>query len=241
MGERVALVTGGTRGIGAAIARTFQARGYAVVVTYRARREEAAAFEKATGLRTYCTDVSDFHQCQELLEQVTAQWGAVDVLVNNAGIVDDAVLHRCTPEQWQRVLQNNLTSCFNMCRGVIPGMRERKFGRIINMGSINGQTGQVGQVAYAAAKAGMHGLTMALARENAPKGITVNLVAPGYIDTEMIQGVRPEILANIVSGIPIGRLGRPEEVAQAVAFLASDEAGFITGATLSVNGGQHIS
>ena len=240
MSSRVALVTGGTRGIGAAIAVALHRNGFRVAAVYAARQDSADRFREATGIPVFQADVSDFHQSQECVQHVTRELDPVDVLVNNAGIIDDVVLHRATPEQWGRVLQTNLSSCFNMCRAVVPAMRERRFGRIINIGSINGQTGQVGQTAYAAAKAGMHGLTMALAREGAPKGITVNLVAPGYIETDMMRAVREDILADIVSRIPVGRLGQPEEIARAVLFLASDEASFITGSTLSINGGQHI-
>ena len=240
MSGRVAVVTGGTRGIGAAIARALHQHGYTVAVTYVSNEEAAMRFSEETGLRAYKFDVTVAAQCMQGVEFITQKHGPVEVLVNNAGITRDVVLHRASPEQWSEVLQANLTSCFNMCRAVVPDMRGRGFGRIINIGSINGQTGQVGQAAYAAAKAGMHGFTMALAREGASKGITANLVAPGYIDTDMVRSVPKEILAGIVARIPVGRLGTPEEVARAVVFLAADEAGFITGSTLTLNGGQHI-
>ncbi|KFA87954.1 acetoacetyl-CoA reductase [Archangium violaceum] len=240
MNGRVALVTGGTRGIGAAISAALHANGYRVVVTYVSDDRAAHEFSLRTGISRLKLDGGDADACKTALSQLTERFGPVEVLVNNAGITRDAVLHRMQPEQWAAVIQNNLTACFNLCREVVPGMRERGFGRIINIGSINGQTGQVGQTAYAAAKAGLHGFTMALAREGASKGITVNLVAPGYIETDMVRSVNPEILQRIIAQIPVGRLGTPEEVARAVLFLASDQSGFITGSTLTINGGHHM-
>lgn len=240
MSERVALVTGGTRGIGAAIATALKEKGYRVAVTFVSDELAARQFSERTGIAAFRLDGGDFTACQEGIRRIVDKVGPIDVLVNNAGITRDAMLHRMGAEQWGAVIQTNLDSSFNLCRAVVPAMRERNFGRIINVGSINGQTGQVGQTAYAAAKAGLHGFTMALARECAPKGITVNLVAPGYIDTDMVRAVKPEVLQQIIDRIPVGRLGKPEEIARAVAFLAADEAGFITGSTLTINGGQFM-
>jgi acetoacetyl-CoA reductase len=240
MAGRVALVTGGTRGIGAAIAVALHAAGYRTISTFVADESAARAFSERTGLHVLRLDGGSLDACKAGVRQVSEQLGPIDVLVNNAGITRDSMLHRMAPEQWAEVLQANLTSCFNLCHTVVPGMRERGFGRIIQIGSINGQKGQLGQTAYSASKAALHGFTMALARESASRGITVNMVAPGYIDTDMIRKVRPEILQAIISQIPVGRLGKPEEVARAVLFLASDEAGFITGSTLTVNGGHHM-
>jgi acetoacetyl-CoA reductase len=240
MAGRVALVTGGTRGIGAAISVALHAAGYRTVSTFVADESAARAFSERTGLDVLRLDGGSLDACKAGVRQVSGQLGPIDVLVNNAGITRDSMLHRMAPEQWAEVLQANLTSCFNLCHTVVPGMRERGFGRIIQIGSINGQKGQVGQTAYSASKAALHGFTMALARESASRGITVNMVAPGYIDTDMIRKVKPEILRSIISEIPVGRLGKPEDVARAVRFLASDEAGFITGSTLTVNGGHHM-
>jgi acetoacetyl-CoA reductase len=237
---RVAVVTGGTRGIGSAISVALKKAGHKVAANYAGNDEAAAGFTKETGIPAYKFDVSDYKACEEGVKRIAGELGPIDILVNNAGITRDAVLHRMTPEQWSAVISTNLTSCFNMCRLVIDGMRERGFGRIVNIGSINGQAGQYGQVNYAAAKSGIHGFTKALAQEGASKGITVNAIAPGYIDTEMVRAVPPNVLEKIVARIPVGRLGHAEEIARGVLFLVSDEATFITGSTISINGGQHM-
>ncbi|HLI12243.1 MAG TPA: acetoacetyl-CoA reductase [Alphaproteobacteria bacterium] len=237
---RVAVVTGGTRGIGGAISKALKHGGYKVAANYAGNDEAAKAFSAETGIRAYKFDVSDFKACEAGVKRIEEELGPIDILVNNAGITRDAVLHRMTPEQWSAVVATNLTSCFNMCRVVIEGMRARNFGRIVNIGSINGQAGQYGQVNYAAAKSGIHGFTKALAQEGAAKGITVNAIAPGYIDTDMVRAVPPNVLEKIVARIPVGRLGKAEEIARGVLFLVADEAGFITGSTLSINGGQHM-
>jgi len=238
--SRVAIVTGGTRGIGAAICTALKAKGYTVAAVYGSSEDVAAAFSKETGIKTYKWDVSDFAACQAGVKQVEADLGPVEVVVNNAGITRDGTMHKMSFEQWNAVIQTNLSSCFNMCRAVIEGMRARKFGRIVNIGSINGQAGQYGQVNYAAAKSGIHGFTKALAQEGAGSGITVNAIAPGYIDTEMVRAVPANVLEKIVARIPVGRLGKASEIARTVLFLVDDEGGFITGSTLSVNGGQHM-
>ena len=238
--DRVALVTGGTRGLGAAIAVALRDAGYRVATVHRSNVDAARAFTEKTSIPVFCWDVADFSACREGIRQVESDLGPVDILVNNAGITRDAVLHRMTPQQWGEVIATNLTSCFNMCRLVIEGMRERGFGRIVNIGSINGQAGQYGQVNYAAAKSGIHGFTKALAQEGASRGITVNAVAPGYVDTEMVRAVPKDVLEKIVARIPVGRLGKAEDIARTVLFLVADEADFITGSTLSVNGGQHM-
>ncbi len=240
MTERVALVTGGTRGIGAAIARAFRDEGHKVAVTYYGNDERARAFTGETGIPAYKWDVADFDACQEGVARVEADLGPVDILVNNAGITRDATLAKMTRKMWEEVIATNLSSCFNMAKAVFSGMRERRFGRIVNISSINGQAGQYGQVNYAAAKAGMIGFTKALALEGARYNVTVNAVAPGYIDTDMVAAVPQNILEKIVARIPVGRLGKPEEIARAVVFLADEEAGFITGATIAVNGGQYL-
>src|SRR5271163_3753911 len=238
---RVALVTGGTRGIGAAISKALKAAGCKVAANYGGNDEAAQQFKTETGIPVFKWDVSSFDACAAGIKQVAAEVGPVDILVNNAGITRDAVLHRMKPEQWTEVINTNLNSLFNMCRPVIEGMRERKFGRIINISSINGQKGQMGQTNYSAAKAGEIGFTKALAQENARSGITVNAICPGYINTEMVQAVPKEVLEkSILPLIPIGRLGEPEEVARCVVFLASDDSGLITGSTLSANGGQYF-
>jgi acetoacetyl-CoA reductase len=237
--KKVALVTGGTRGIGSAISQKLKDSGYTVIAVYQGNDESASKFQKNTGIPTYKWDVSNFEACEKGVAQVTKDHGPINILVNNAGITRDGVLHKMNFEQWMDVIQTNLTSCFNMCRHVIEPMREQGFGRIINISSINGQKGQFGQINYSAAKAGIIGLTKALAQESAAKGITVNAIAPGYINTEMVQSVPQDILTKITSQIPAGRLGEPEEVARSVAFLASDDAGFITGTTLTMNGGQY--
>jgi acetoacetyl-CoA reductase len=238
---RVALVTGGTRGIGEAISVALKGAGYAVAANYGGNDKAAKAFKEKTGIAVYKWDVSDFDACQAGIGKVEADLGPVEVLVNNAGITRDTTLHRMEPEQWRAVLATNLDSLFNMTRGVIEGMRERGFGRIVNISSINGQKGQFGQANYSAAKAGLIGFTKAAAQENAAKGITVNAVAPGYIGTEMVRAVPEDVLkSKILPLIPVGRLGEPEEVARCVVFLAGDDAGFITGSTLSANGGQYM-
>ena len=237
---RVAVVTGGTRGIGEAIAVGLKKAGYIVASNYAGNDERAKEFSARTGIEVFKFDVSDFEQCKAGIADITAKLGPVDVLINNAGITRDGVMHRMTYQQWEEVVHTNLSSCFNMCRNVIDSMRERGFGRIVNIGSVNGQAGQYGQVNYAAAKSGIHGFTKALAQESAAKGITVNAIAPGYIDTDMVRAVPPHVLEKIVAKIPVGRLGRADEIAMAVLFLVDDENGFMTGSTLSVNGGQHM-
>jgi len=238
---RVALVTGGTRGIGAAIARALKDKGYKVAANYGGNDDAAQKFKAETGIPVFKWDVSSFEACAEGVRQVEAELGPVEVLVNNAGITRDAVLHRMKPEQWKQVIDTNLGSLFNMCRPVIEGMRARKFGRIVNISSINGQKGQMGQTNYSAAKAGDIGFTKALAQESAKAGITVNAICPGYINTEMVQAVPKDVLEkNILPQIPIGRLGEPEEIARCVVFLASDDAGLITGSTITANGGQYF-
>ncbi len=238
--SRVAIVTGGTRGIGRAISVALKNAGYTVIANYASDDAKADAFSKETGIAARKWDVADFDACVAAVNEIANQHGAVEILVNNAGITRDAVLHRMTPQQWGEVIATNLTSCFNMCRVVIEGMRERSFGRIVNIGSINGQAGQYGQVNYAAAKSGIHGFTKALAQEGAAKGITVNAIAPGYIDTDMVRAVPEDVLKKIVARIPVGRLGKADEIARGVLFLVGDDAGFITGSTLSINGGQHM-
>ena len=237
---RVAIVTGGTRGIGAAISVALKNAGYKVAANYGGNADVARAFTAETGIATYKFDVSDFAAVKAGVEKITAELGPVDVVVNNAGITRDGTIHKMSPEQWAEVINTNLTSCFNLARVVIDGMRERGFGRIVNIGSINGQAGQYGQVNYAAAKSGIHGFTKALAQEGAAKGITVNAIAPGYIDTEMVRSVPPNVLEKIVAKIPVGRLGQASEIARGVLFLVADDAGFVTGSTLSINGGQHM-
>ena len=238
---RVAVVTGGTRGIGAAIAQALKAAGYKVAAIYHGNDEAAQKFKAATGIPVYKWDVSSYDACVTGLQQVAADLGLIEVLVNNAGITRDAMFHRMKPEQWSAVINTNLNSLFNMCRPLIESMRERKFGRIINISSINGQKGQIGQSNYSAAKAGEIGFTKALAQENARVGITVNAICPGYINTEMVQSVPKDVLEKtILPQIPVGRLGEPEEIARCVVFLASDDAGFITGSTLTANGGQYL-
>jgi acetoacetyl-CoA reductase len=237
---RTAIVTGGTRGIGRAIAVALKEAGHNVAGTYAGNEAAAALCTEETGVACYRFDVADYKQCAAAVKKIEADLGPVDILVNNAGITRDAVLHRMTPEQWGEVIATNLTSCFNMCRCVIEGMRERGFGRIVNIGSINGQAGQYGQVNYAAAKSGIHGFTKALSQEGASRGVTVNAIAPGYIDTDMVRAVPANVLEKIVARIPVGRLGHAEEIARGVLFLVSDEGGFVTGSTLSINGGQHM-
>jgi acetoacetyl-CoA reductase len=237
---RVAIVTGGTRGIGRAIAEALKAAGCKVAAIYAGNDEAARQFTAETGIVAYKFDVADFKSCEAGVKRVEQELGPVEILVNNAGITRDAVLHKMTPEQWGEVIATNLSACFNMCRLVIDGMRERRFGRIVNIGSINGQAGQYGQVNYAAAKSGIHGFTKALAQEGAGRGVTVNAIAPGYIDTDMVRAVPQNVLDKIVARIPVGRLGNASEIARGVLFLVSDEGGFVTGSTLSINGGQHM-
>lgn len=239
--KRLALVTGGTRGIGKAICLALQEAGYNVVANYASRDEVAVEFTKETGIPAYKWDISDFEACAEAVQRITKEQKApVDVLINNAGITKDGAMHKMSAENWGKVIHTNLDSCFNMARAVIESMREQKFGRIISISSVNGQLGQFGQTNYSAAKSGIFGFTKALAREAAAKGITVNAIAPGYIATEMVKTVPQNIMDQIVSGIPVGRLGEPEEIARCVVFLAADEASFITGETMSVNGGQYM-
>jgi len=238
--QRVAVVTGGTRGIGAAISMALHTAGYKVAATYQGNDRAAETFTENTGVSHFKFDVSDFSACENGIAKIEKQLGPVDILVNNAGITRDAFLHKMTQSQWHEVINTNLNSMFNMTRLVIEGMRERGFGRIINISSINGQAGQIGQTNYAATKAGIIGFTKSLALESARKGITVNAIAPGYIDTEMVRAVSSDMLEKIVSKIPVGRLGHAEEIARMVVFLAADGNGFITGATFSVNGGQYM-
>jgi acetoacetyl-CoA reductase len=237
---RVAVVTGGTRGIGRAISTALDSNGYRVAATYGGNDAAAQQFQAETGIPVFKFDVGDFAACAGGVKAIEAALGPIEILVNNAGITRDATMHRMSFEQWQAVIQTNLTSCFNTSRQVIEGMRSRGFGRIVNIGSINGQAGQYGQVNYAAAKSGIHGFTKALAQEAAGRGVTVNAVAPGYVDTEMVRAVPADVLEKIVARIPVGRLGKAEDIARAVLFLVADDADFITGSTLSVNGGQHM-
>ena len=238
--SRVALVTGGTRGIGEAICLALKDAGYTVVATYAGNEEAAKKFGDDTGISVYKFDVGNYDECQSAVAVIEKEIGPVEILINNAGITRDGTMHKMNFEQWNQVIQTNLTSCFNMCHAVLDGMRERGFGRIVNIGSINGQAGQYGQVNYAAAKSGIHGFTKALAQEGAAKGITVNAIAPGYIATEMVRAVPENVLEKIVARIPVGRLGEASEIARGVVFLVADDAGFVTGSTMSINGGQHM-
>jgi acetoacetyl-CoA reductase len=237
---RVAIVTGGTRGIGEAISVALRDMGMNVAANYAGNEQRAREFTDRTGIAAYRWDVADFDACQDGVRQVEADLGPVDVLVNNAGITRDATLARMRRDMWDAVVATNLGSCFNTCKLTFEGMRERKFGRIVNVGSLNGQAGQYGQVNYAAAKSGIHGFTKALAQEGARFGITVNAIAPGYVDTEMVRAVPGEVLKKIVAKIPIGRLGHAEDIARGVAFLTAEDADFITGSTVSINGGMHM-
>jgi len=237
---RVAIVTGGTRGIGEAISLALRDAGMTVAANYAASEEKARAFTERTGIKSYKWDVSDYDACIAAVQQIESELGPVDVLVNNAGITRDATMKRMNRQMWDEVIDVNLGGCFNMAKAVFEGMQARKFGRIVNIGSINGQAGQYGQVNYAAAKSGIHGFTKALAQEGARAGVTVNAIAPGYIDTEMVAAVPEDVLAKIVARIPVNRLGKAQEIARGVAFLCSEDAGFITGSTLSINGGQHM-
>jgi acetoacetyl-CoA reductase len=237
---RIAIVTGGTRGIGGAISIALNEMGFKVAANYAGNDAKAAEFSARTGIASYRWDVGDHHACLDGCAKVEAEVGPIDVLVNNAGITRDAVLHKMTFDDWSEVMRINLGGCFNMAKATFPGMRERGWGRIINIGSINGQAGQYGQVNYAAAKSGIHGFTKALAQEGAKFGVTVNAIAPGYIDTDMVAAVPAPVLEKIVAKIPVGRLGHAGEIARGVAFLASENAGFVTGSTMSINGGQHM-
>jgi acetoacetyl-CoA reductase len=237
---RVAVVTGGSRGIGEAISIALRDAGMTVAANYAGNDERAKEFTDRTGITTYKWDVSDYDACVEGIARVEADLGPVDVLVNNAGITRDGTMKRMDRKAWEEVIDVNLGGCFNMAKAVWDGMNARKFGRIVNIGSINGQAGQYGQVNYAAAKSGIHGFTKALAQEGARAGITVNAIAPGYIDTDMVAAVPADVLEKIVAKIPVGRLGRADEIARGVAFLCADDGGFVTGSTLSINGGQHM-
>jgi len=237
---RVAIVTGGTRGIGEAISIALRDQGYKVAANYAGNEQRAREFTERTGIPAYKWDVSDFEACREGVAKVESEVGPVDVLVNNAGITRDTTMKRMDQQKWQEVIDTNLGGCFNMAKAVWEGMLARNYGRIVNIGSINGQAGQYGQVNYAAAKSGIHGFTKALAQEGARSGVTVNAIAPGYIDTDMVAAVPEDVLGKIVARIPVGRLGRADEIARGVAFLVDEDAGFITGSTLSINGGQHM-
>ena len=237
---RVALVTGGTRGIGEAISVALKEEGYTVAANYAGNDVAAQAFSERTGIPTFKFDVADFDAVAAGIQNIEKDLGPIDVLVNNAGITRDGTMHRMDFEDWNAVLQTNLSSCYNCCHWVIEAMRENGFGRIVNIGSVNGQAGQYGQVNYAAAKSGIHGFTKALALEGASKHITVNAIAPGYVDTEMVRAVPEKVLEKIIATIPVGRLGHAEDIARAVLFLVADDADFITGSTLSINGGQHM-
>ena len=238
--SRLALVTGGTRGIGAATAIALKNAGYKVVANYLGNVERAEAFSKEEGIPVIAFDVADHAAAEAGIRKVEDEHGPISILVNNAGISRDATLHKMTYLQWDEVIRTNLTSCFNVTRAVIDGMRARGWGRIVNIGSINGEMGQYGLANYSAAKAGVHGFTKAVALENAGKGITVNTIAPGYVDTDLLSGISPEVMEKLVAKIPVGRLGRAEEIAEAVVYLTSDKAGFITGSCLSINGGMHM-
>jgi len=237
---RVAIVTGGTRGIGEAISVALRDMGITVAANYAGNDERARAFTDRTGIAAFKWDVADFDACQEGVNAVEEALGCVDIVINNAGITRDATLLKMTYHMWKEVMDTNLGGCFNMAKATFAGMRERKWGRIVNIGSINGQAGQYGQVNYAAAKSGIHGFTKALAQEGAKFGITVNAIAPGYIDTDMVAAVPADVLEKIVAKIPVGRLGQAHEIARGVAFLCSEDGGFVTGSTLSINGGQHM-
>ena len=237
---RVAIVTGGTRGIGEAISIALRDQGMKVAANYAGNEQRAREFSDRTGIPTFKWDVSDFEACQDGVRKVEAELGPVDVLVNNAGITRDTTMKRMDHQKWQEVMDTNHGGCFNMAKACFPGMKERSWGRIVNIGSINGQAGQYGQVNYAAAKSGIHGFTKALAQEGARFGVTVNAIAPGYIDTDMVAAVPEPVLEKIVARIPVGRLGRADEIARGVTFLCSEDAGFVTGSTLSINGGQHM-
>ena len=237
---RIALVTGGTRGIGAEISRALKAAGRTVVATYAGNDEAARGFAAETGIAVMKFDAGDYAACEAAIAEVAHTHGPVEILVNNAGITRDGTMARMSRDMWDAVMDTNLGSCFNLCKLTFEGMRQAKFGRVVNIGSINGQAGQYGQVNYAAAKSGIHGFTKALAQEGARFGITVNAIAPGYVDTEMVRAVPPDVLTKIVARIPMGRLGHAEDIARGVVFLTADDADFVTGSTLSINGGQHM-
>jgi acetoacetyl-CoA reductase len=237
---RVAIVTGGTRGIGEAISMALKDAGYKVAANYMGNDDRAKGFSDKTGIAVYKWNVADFEDCQKGVAQVAADLGPVDIVVNNAGITRDGTMRKMARNGWDEVLDTNLGGCFNMCKAAWEGMLSRGFGRVVNIGSINGQAGQYGQVNYAAAKSGIHGFTKALAQEGAPKGITVNAIAPGYIDTDMVAAVPADVLEKIKARIPVGRLGQASEIARGVLFLVADDAGFVTGSTMSINGGQHM-
>ncbi|MCH7627835.1 MULTISPECIES: acetoacetyl-CoA reductase [Novosphingobium] len=237
---RVAIVTGGTRGIGEAICLALKEKGRTVVANFGGNEEKARAFTEATGIKAYKWDVGDHEATLEGCARVAAEVGPIDIVVNNAGITRDGVLHKMSFDDWNEVMRINLGGCFNMAKATFPGMRERGWGRIVNIGSINGQAGQYGQVNYAAAKSGIHGFTKALAQEGAKFGVTVNAIAPGYIDTDMVAAVPAPVLEKIIAKIPCGRLGQASEIARGVAFLTSEDGGFVTGSTMSINGGQHM-
>jgi acetoacetyl-CoA reductase len=240
MTGRLAVVTGGTRGIGKAISVGLKSAGYRVAANYFGNAEAAHKFTEETGIPTYRFNVADYGDCKAGVEKIVHDNGPIEILINNAGITRDGTLHKMAYEQWEEVIHTNLTSCYNMCRLVIDSMRDRGFGRIVNIGSVNGQAGQYGQVNYAAAKSGIHGFTKALAQEGAAKNITVNAVAPGYVDTDMVRSVPHHVLEKIIAKIPAGRLGRAEDIARGILFLVADDADFITGSTMSINGGQHM-
>jgi acetoacetyl-CoA reductase len=237
---RVAIVTGGTRGIGEAISIALKNAGYKVAANYAGNDDRARAFAERTGIKAYKWDVSSYEDCIAGVAKVVADLGPVEIVVNNAGITRDGTMRKMSRGSWDEVMDTNLGGCFNLCKACWEGMLEKGFGRVVNIGSINGQAGQYGQVNYAAAKSGIHGFTKALAQEGAPKGITVNAIAPGYIDTDMVAAVPPNVLEKIVARIPVGRLGKADEIARGVLFLIGDDAGFVTGSTLSINGGQHM-
>ncbi|MDQ4420762.1 acetoacetyl-CoA reductase [Sphingobium sp. DEHP117] len=237
---RIAIVTGGTRGIGEAISIALKDMGMTVVANYAGNEQKAKEFTDRTGIKSYKWDVGDHQACLDGCAQVAAEVGPIDVVVNNAGITRDGVLQKMSFDDWNEVIRINLGGCFNMAKATFAGMRERGWGRIVNIGSINGQAGQYGQVNYAAAKSGIHGFTKALAQEGAKYGVTVNAIAPGYIDTDMVAAVPASVLEKIVAKIPVGRLGHAEEIARGVAFLVSEDGGFVTGSTMSINGGQHM-
>ena len=237
---RIAIVTGGTRGIGEAISVTLRDAGVIVAANYAGNDVRAREFTEKTGIKSYKWNVSDYDACNEGVEQIEAELGPVDILVNNAGITRDGTILKMSYQDWKEVIDTNLGGCFNMAKATFPGMRARGWGRIVNVGSVNGQAGQYGQVNYAAAKSGIHGFTKALAQEGAKAGVTVNAIAPGYIDTDMVAAVPQDVLAKIVARVPVGRLGHADEIARGVAFLCAEDGGFITGSTLSINGGQHM-
>ena len=238
--NRVALVTGGTRGIGAEISRHLKAAGRQVIASYAGNDAAAAAFSEETGIVAKKFDAGDFAACEAAVAEITVSVGPIEILVNNAGITRDGTMARMSRDMWDAVIDTNLGSCFNLCKLTFDGMRAAKFGRVVNIGSINGQAGQYGQVNYAAAKSGIHGFTKALAQEGARFGITVNAIAPGYVDTDMVRAVPPDVLQKIIARIPVGRLGHAEDIARGVLFLTADDADFVTGSTLSINGGQHM-